>query len=143
MEAAISRVIDKTYLCWTVDVVLAPSSSSLLIFCSSSLLSSKNFSLSSVNVQINRFTWKTPTHCWCRNLAIYLCVPVRQQSGTVCCDHLFLQLLNDAAPLCCFLKKLLLGLMQHGLCLNLLFHVLTGWDSRGKVSFRFILLTKL
>lgn len=58
VEAPISRGMAETHLCWTVDVVLTPSSSSLLIFCSSSLLSSKDFSLSSVNVQINRFTWK-------------------------------------------------------------------------------------
>lgn len=65
MSATIWRVIHKSHLCWTVDVVLMLSSSSLLIFCSSSLLSSKNFSLSSANVQINRFTWKTQTHFWC------------------------------------------------------------------------------
>lgn len=84
MEATISRATDKTYLCWTVDVVLTPSSSSLLIFCSSSLLSSKNFSLSSVNVQINRFTWKTPTHSWCPNVRMCMVnLPDQSSSGAV------------------------------------------------------------
>lgn len=40
--------------------------------------------------------------------------------------YLFLQLLNDTVPLRCFLEKLLLGLVQDGLGLNLLFHVLAG-----------------
>lgn len=59
-----------------------------------------------------------------------------QPNSNAVLHHLFLQLLNDAAPLCRFLKKLLLALMQHGLCLDLLFHVLTGRDSRGKFSLR-------
>lgn len=49
---------------------------------------------------------------------------------SVVCFYLFLQLLNDAVPLRRFLEKLLLGLVQHGFGLDLLFHVLAGWQQR-------------